>query len=237
MEKGRLFVEKKSACRIIAIVCSALSLVTALFTVLGSALLAVFGAFEDEVPSEMRTAIIAMATVSLLLTAHALYELYGTVVSHRTFKHIGWAWVVYPFLALLSKLATTYMNYVETLGVGDGLRRKVDYLGVVSNALTMVVWLAIGIVFLMYESGRLRDKRILLYLSAGVYLFVTVINTIQYINFFLPTGVTLFSVIPMITSIIITLISNFIAYAPPFFLALSMKNTSQSDIGEDHALS
>lgn len=227
MEKGRLFVQKKSKCRIVAIVCAAFSLVTCVFTVLGSALLAVVGAFNDAVTGAVRLAIVVTAIVSLIITAQAAYELYGVAVSHRTLKHIGWAWILYPVVALCSKFATTYMNYVKTLGLGDELKREVDALGVASNALTEVVWFAIGIVFLMYESGRLRDKQILMYLSAGVYLFVTVINTIQYINFFLPTGVTLFSVISMITSFVITLVSNFIAYAPPFFLALSMKNTSE----------
>lgn len=223
MQKGRLFVEKKSNGRIIAIVCSALSLVTALFTVFGSALLGVFGAFEDEVTREMSTAIIVMAAVSLLLTAHAVYELYGAVVSYRTLKHIGWAWVMYPVLAEFSKLATTYMNYLKATDIGDGMRQDVNTLGVVNNVVTMLAWLAIGIVFLMYERGRLNDRRILMYLSAGIFLYVTVINAIQYIIFFLPTGVTLSNVIPMITAMIITLTSDFVAYAPPFFLALSMK--------------
>ncbi len=227
MEKGRLFVEKRANGRIAAIVCSSLSLVTGVFTVLGSALLGLVGAFDDTVTGETRAAIVITAIVSLLLTAHAVYELYGAVVSHRTLKHIGWVWVAYPVVGLFSKLATTYMNYVKTLGVGDGLRREVDVLGVVSNDVTMIAWLAIGIVFLMYEGGRLRDKHILMYLSGGAYLFVTVINAIQYINFFLPTGVTLFDLIPMITSIIITLVSNFIVYAPPFFLALSMENEKE----------
>ena len=227
MQKGRLYVERRSNGRIIAIVCSVLSLVTALFTVFGSALLGVIGAFDDTVTGEMRIAIIAMAAVSLLLTAHAVYELYGAVVSYRTLKHIGWAWVMYPVLAEFSKLATTYMNYLKSMDIGDVMRQDVNTLGVMNNVVTMLAWLAIGIVFLMYERGRLRDKRILMYLSAGIFLYVTVVNTIQYIIFFLPTGVTLFNVIPMITAMIITLTSDFVAYAPPFFLALSMKNKSE----------
>lgn len=227
MKKGRLFVEKKSGGRIAAIVCSALSLVTGLFTVFGSALLGVLGAFEDSVSDEVRTAIILMAAVSLLLTAHAVYELYGTVVSHRTLKHIGWAWVMYPVLAEFSKLATTYMNYVKVLGVGDGMRQDVNILGVVNNVVTTFAWLAIGVVFLMYERGRLRDKRILMYLSTGAFLYVVVINAIQYISFFLPTGLTLFNLIPMIASVIITLVSDLVVYAPPFFLAHSMKNAKE----------
>ena len=229
MEKGRLLVPKKSNCRIAAIACTVLSLVTGVFTMLGSALLAVVGNIGSAMSDEIKTAIIILTALSLLMTAQAAYALYGVLVSHRTLKHIGIAWVVYPAVTLLGKLGTIYTSYVKVLGAGsDDIMTSVTAAGLVINAVIMLAGLAIGIVLLMYANGRLSDNRILLYLSGGVYLFAVTAGSLQSIGNFTRTGEhSAIMAVAAVTSILITLGSNFVTYAPPFFMAIAMKRSSQ----------
>ena len=216
MEKGRLFVEKKSVYRVVAIILSGLSMVGCVLTLFGSLGLVIFGV------ETLRTSVISMIAVSLLMSAQSAYAFFGMLISHNTLKHIGWAWVAYPVVGILSKINS--MVNVDGVDMYD-----LNALGVVGNTVILLASLAIGIVLLMYANGKLLDRRILLYLSGGVYLFAAVVGCIQYIALFEGIAGHFWSIMAAaaVASVLIVLSSNFITYGVPFFLALSMKNTSE----------
>ncbi len=228
MEKGRLFVQKKSKFRIVAIACSAVNLAIGAFSLLAAVLATIVGLAGGSDMRELKIAVVVTLFVSLIMAAQVAYSFYGVMVSHRTLKHIGWAWVAYPVMSVLSKLSISYMNYAEALSASDMIKQDVDVLSIATNTLVLLICLVIGIVLLMYERGRLFDRRILLYLSAAVYVISVTGSSIQYICYYTQTdSYQIMMAIAAVTSILITLGSSFITYGAPFFLALSMKNTSE----------
>lgn len=229
MERGQLVVQKKSTCKVVAIACSALNLAMGVFALLAAVLAAIAGFAGGSDMSELTTALIITLAVSVIMAARSAYEFYGVMVSHRTLKHIGWAWVAYPAVSVLGKLSISYMKYAEALAAGDMIKQESDIFGVVGNSVLMLLWLAIGIVLLMYQQGKLSEKRILLYLSAAAFAISVTVASIQYISFYTQTDNNTFTImmaIAAVTSILITLGSSFVTYGVPFFLAFSMKNKS-----------
>ena len=228
MDKGRLFVQKKSVCRVVAIACSAVNLAIGAFSLLAVVLATIVGLIGTSDMRELKIAVVVTLFVSLTMTAQVAYSFYGVMVSHRTLKHIGWAWVAYPVMSVLGKLSISYMNYAEALSASDMIKQDVDVLSIVTNTLLLLISLAIGIVLLMCEQGKLTDKRILIFLSTAAYVISVMFSSIQFISYYTQTdGYQIMMVIAAVTSILITLGSGFITYGTPFFLALSMKNTSE----------
>ena len=228
MDKGRLFVHKQSNCKTAAIVCAVLKLAMGAFALFEGVLAVIAGFAVGSDMIEYTTALVIAFAVSVMMAAQSAYAFYGVLVSHRTLKHIGIAWVIYPVVFVLSRLSISYMNYVQALTLSDMIKQDVDILGIASNAVVLLICFAIGAAMLLYEQGKLSDKRILLYLSAAAYAIDVTVAVIQYIGFYTQTdSFSSMMATALVTSVVIAMGSCFITYGVPFFLALSMKNTSE----------
>lgn len=238
VDKGHPIVPKRSNCKIVAIVCSALQLSMCGFAVFEAVLAAITGVIGVYTNAEIVSALVITVLASLLMAAQSAYAFYGMLVSHKTLKHIGLAWVAYPIVAVLTRLSISYLDHARSLFLSDDVQSEVNFFGVMGNSIVLLICFAIGIVLMLYAKGELSDKRIVMCLSGAAYVISVALSAFQYISFYTQIGnFKMLMTIAAVTSITITLSSNFITYGAPFFLALSMKNTSERNIGEDHALS
>lgn len=229
MENGRLFVPEKSKYKLISLACTVVSLVLAAISVPTLFFAAFASLFSDVMSSTTRTALFVLAMASLVAAAQAFYEFYGVLRSHVTLAHFGYALIAYPVLDVLVSESTEYAEYVQMLeqSATVTVMRHIDYLNLVVNIIDILLWLAMGAVFLLYASGKLCDKRIAMFISGVACLLSVAASSVSLVVYYMHNTASAGSLAVMVVSIGIMAGSSALTYAVPFFLALSMKNAKE----------
>ncbi len=229
MGKGRLIVPEISKYKTASLVCAGLSMAIAVFAVLSAVVAVFFALTTDSVGTATRVALVIVAVVSVVAAAQAFYEFYGVLRSHVTLAHFGYALIAYPVLDVLVSKSTEYAEYAQIMerSATVTVMRHIDYLNLVVNIIDILLWLALGAVFLLYASGKLRDRRSAVIISGGAFLLNLVTSIISYISYFAQTGISIGALLAILMSVGFAAGSAVLAYGVPFFLALSMENAKE----------
>lgn len=227
MGKGGLIVPEMSKYKTASLVCAGLSMAISVFAVLSAVVAVFFALTTDSIGTATRVALVIVAVVSIVAAAQAFYQFYGVLKSHVTLAHFGYALIAYPVLDVLVSKCTEYSQYAKAMDMGENVITSVNYFSVAVNAVDLLLWLALGAVFLLYASGKLRDRRSALIISGGAFLLNLVTSSISYIGYFAQTGISIGVLLAMLMSIGFAAGSAVLAYGVPFFLALSMENAKE----------
>ena len=215
---SHLLARKGSKSWIAAIVCAGLNATSGVFLLIAS--ITMLFAAVSGLDEQLRMGALIAALTSIVVTAQIGYMLFAVIRATVTLRHIGIAWIAYMVAGVISRLGGYYLTNIKYNSV---LTSDVfDVAALVPNVLILLLSGAIGVVFLLYDSGRLSDKRIVVTLSGAAFLITVINSVITGFSTYGGMGMSMIKLAAYASMVVIAAGSSAVTYGIAFFTGLSL---------------